>query len=405
MEFQRYNPIGDEERMAVKRVMESGVLSAYIGAWGQDFLGGPEVQAFEQELADHFQVKHAVTFNSLTSGLMAAVGAIGIEPGDEVIVSPWTMSATATAILIWGGIPVFADIEQDYYGLCPKQVSQKITPRTKAIMVTDIFGHGACLDELTALARQHNLKIIEDVAQAPGVRYQGRFCGTWGDIGGFSLNYHKHIHTGEGGFCITDDDDLALRMQLIRNHAESSVVGSPLKSPTNMVGFNFRMGELESAIGRCQLRKLNTLLARNQRKAEIFTDILAAVPEFKLATVAEGCEHAYYVFPIQLVHHADKRADFLQACAQAGVPGLFAGYVNAHRLPMYEKKQAFGKGYPWSMAAQDAANYHYGEGTCPLAERLKDQAFVGFIISMFELDEQQCQWLANKMVSVWRSLI
>lgn len=150
----RYNPIGEEEKAAAMRVLDSGCLSAFIGAWGEDFHGGKEIRAFEEEISNYFDVKHAITFNSLTSGLIAAMGAIGIEPGDEVIVSPWTMSATAIAILIWGGIPVFADIEKDYYGLDPIKVEEAITENTKAILVTDIFGHGARLDELKSIDRK-----------------------------------------------------------------------------------------------------------------------------------------------------------------------------------------------------------------------------------------------------------
>ncbi len=400
-EFPRYNPIGLEEKAAAMRVLDSGCLSAFIGAWGDDFHGGQEVIQFESELADFFNIKHAISFNSLTSGLIAAVGAIGIEPGDEVIVSPWTMSATATAILIWGGIPVFVDIEADYYGLDPAKVTAAITKHTKAIMVTDIFGHGAKLDELEEISQRFGLKIIEDVAQAPGIKYKKEFCGTWGDIGGFSLNYHKQIHTGEGGFCITHDDELALKMKMIRNHAEASVVNSPIHALTNMVGFNFRMGEMEAAIGREQLKKLSGLLQVNQRKAAIVNDILSAVPDFKLSELAQDSQHAYYVLPINIVNHAHRRAIWLDSLTEMGIPGLMAGYVNVHRLPMYEQKIAFGKSYPWNMAHRDI---EYGLGICPVAEYLKDDSFVGLLISMYDLSDQECEFIAHSMVNTWNEL-
>jgi len=399
--FTRYNPIGHEEKAAAMRVLDSGCLSAFIGAWGDDFHGGQEVTQFESELADFFNIKHAITFNSLTSGLIAAVGAIGIEPGDEVIVSPWTMSATATAIIIWGGIPVFVDIETDYYGLDPAKVVAAITEHTKAIMVTDIFGHGAKLDELKKIAHSFDLKIIEDVAQAPGIEYKKQYCGTWGDIGGFSLNYHKQIHTGEGGFCLTDDDELALKMKMIRNHAEASVVNSPITELTNMVGFNFRMGEMEAAIGREQLKKLNGLLQVNQRNSGIVNEILATVTDFKLADTAQNSQHAYYVLPIQIVNNSHRRAVWLDSLIEMGIPGLMAGYVNVHRLPMYEKKVAFGRSYPWSMAHREI---EYGGGLCPVAEKLKDENFVGLLISMYELSDQQCEFIAHNMVNTWNEL-
>ena len=399
--YTRYNPIGREEKVAAMRVLDSGCLSSFIGAWGDDFHGGQEVTQFESELAINFDAKHAITFNSLTSGLIAAVGAIGIEPGDEVIVSPWTMSATATAILIWGGIPVFVDIEADYYGLDPDKVVAAITKHTKVIMVTDIFGHGAKLDELQQIANRFKLKIIEDVAQAPGIKYRNQYCGTWGDIGGFSLNYHKQIHTGEGGFCLTDNDELALKMKMIRNHAEASVVNSPISELTNMVGFNFRMGEMEAAMGREQLKKLGGLLKVNQRKAAIVNDILATVPDFQLSKTAQQSQHAYYVLPIQIVKHYHRRDIWLDSLMEMGIPGLMAGYVNVHRLPMYEKKIAFGKSYPWNMAHREI---EYGAGLCPVAERLKDESFVGFLISMFELSDQECEFIAHSMVNTWNEL-
>ena len=155
--LKRYNPIGPEEVEAAKQVVESGVLSQFIGAWCPDFFGGPKVREFERKCEEVFGVKHAVTVNSWTSGLIAAVGAIGIEPGDEVIVSPFTMCASATAILHWNAIPVFADIEPDTFCIDPKSVEANITEFTKAIMVIDIFGHSADMAALMEIAAKHKL--------------------------------------------------------------------------------------------------------------------------------------------------------------------------------------------------------------------------------------------------------
>lgn len=390
LSLSRYNPIGEEEKKAAMRVLDSGSLSAFIGAWGDDFHGGQEINAFERELESYFNVKHAVTFNSLTSGLIAAIGAIGIEPGDEVIVSPWTMSATATAIVIWGGIPIFVDIEKEFYGLDPDKVKQAITPNTKAIVVSDIFGHGAQLDKLKGISQEYELKLIEDVAQAPGIKFKNEFCGKWGDIGGFSLNYHKHIHTGEGGFCITDDANLALRMKMIRNHAEASVVNSPIKDLKNMVGFNFRMGEIEAAIGREQLKKLPKLLKVNQEKASWFYKRLQNVNGITLPKVEDDSSHAYYVFPIQLSFSKDN--GFLALLENQQLPGLVARYVNVHRLPMFQHKVAFGGGYPWSMAHREI---DYTVGICPVAESLNDHYFIGLLISMYDMNENEVSQLCD----------
>ena len=218
------------------------------------------MQALENEWASYFHVKHAIAVNSATSGLYAATGAVGIGPGDEVIVSPYTMSASVMPPLIYGAVPVFADIEKDYFCLDPVSVEQRITNLTKAIIVVDLFGQPYDVERINAIAKKHNLVVIEDASQAPGATYKNKFAGTLGDIGVFSLNYHKHIHTGEGGMVVTDNDELADRVRLIRNHAESVVEAKGIKNLVNMVGFNFRMTEIEAAIARCQLRKLKPLL-------------------------------------------------------------------------------------------------------------------------------------------------
>src|SRR4051812_13363092 len=171
--FRRYNSYGPEEVAAARAVVESGALSGFYGSWIPAFKGGEKVRAFEQAWSSYFNVKHAVTVNSATSGLMAAVGAIGIEPGDEVIVTPLTMSATATAIVLWQGIPVFTDVQRDTFNLDPAAIEARITKRTRAIVVTDMFGHAADMDEIMAIARRHGLRVIEDAAQSPGALYHG----------------------------------------------------------------------------------------------------------------------------------------------------------------------------------------------------------------------------------------
>src|SRR5262245_8466773 len=215
--------IGAADKRAVLAVMDSGVLSGFYGSPGAKFLGGPKVREFEARWAEKFRYRHAVAVNSGTSGLMAAVGAIGIGPGDEVICSPYTMSASATCVLFYGGVPVFADIDPETMCLDPLSIAQRITPRTKAILVVHLFGRAAPMNEIVALARRHRLKVIEDAAQAPGALQDGRPVGALGDIGVFSLNYHKHIHTGEGGVIVTDDDELAERSRMIRNHGENVI--------------------------------------------------------------------------------------------------------------------------------------------------------------------------------------
>ena len=221
--FARYNSIGKEELIAASKVIKTGVLSDFVGANTDAFYGGKYVKKFERRCEKFFNVKYAVSVNSWTSGLIASVGAIDIEPGDEIILSPWTMSACAMSILHWNAIPVFADIEDKTFNLDPKSVIKNITSKTKAIMSVDIFGHPHNFDEIKKIAKKYNLKIITDTAQAPYTFFKNKFAGTLGDVGGFSLNYHKHIHTGEGGVVVTNNRKIYQKLLLIRNHGESVI--------------------------------------------------------------------------------------------------------------------------------------------------------------------------------------
>lgn len=404
--FKRYNPIGNEEVEAAKAVVESGVLSQFLGAWHPDFFGGPKVQEFERRCESYFGVKRAVTVNSWTSGLIAAVGAIGIEPGDEVIVSPWTMCASATAILHWNAIPVFADIEPETFCLDPASVEANVTSHTRAIMAVDIFGQSADMDAIMDIARRHELKVISDAAQAPGTYYKGRITGTMADVGGYSLNYHKHIHTGEGGILVTDDDEIADRLQLIRNHAEAVVGNKGVADLRNMIGYNFRLGEIECAIGIEQLKKLSTFVASRQRAAERLTAGLNGLRGLRTPVVRSGCTHAYYMYPMILVPEdfGVSRARIIEALTAEGVTGLAGGYTNIHLLPIYQQKIGYGsKGFPWTsdICRRDVS---YRKGICPVAERLHDSTYIGFAMCMHELSDGDVDLIVKAFHKVWHQL-
>jgi perosamine synthetase len=402
--FRRYNPIGPDEARAAKAVIDSGVLSQFIGAWHEDFLGGPRVREFERAWEAHFDVKHAVSVNSCTSALTAAIGALGIEPGDEVIVSPWTMSASATAILHWNAIPVFADIERETFNLDPASVEAKISPHTRAIVAVDIFGHSAEMEAILAIAARHKLKVVSDSAQAPGAKYQGKYAGTLADIGCYSLNYHKHIHTGEGGVLVTNDEQLADRARMIRNHAEAVVDGKGQSDIVNMIGHNYRLGEIEAAMGVEQLKKLARFVAGRQRRAEHLTQGLAGLPGLRTPTVRPGCTHVYYVYPMVLDTKVlgASRERIYEALVAEGIEGLGARYINVHRLPMYQQKIAYGaKGFPWTIARRDV---DYRLGICPVAEELQDRSYLGYLMCMSDLDDTEVDLLVAAFRKVWGQL-
>ncbi len=398
------NTYGKEEEEAALRVIRSGCLSRFQGSWGADFLGGPEVRAFEEKCAAYFSKKHAITVNSWTSGLTAMMGAIHLEPGDEVITSPWTMCASATSILHWNAIPVFADIDPSTFCIDPRSVQERITEKTRAILAIDIFGQSADMVALRAIADAHDLYLLSDCAQAPGAVHHNQFAGTYADIGGYSLNYHKHIHTGEGGILVTDDDDLALRMQMIRNHAEAIVEDANYRDISNMVGFNFRMGEIEAAFGSCQLEKLSGQVARRQEIAQILNDGLAQLPGLVPPLVADGNTHVYYIYgmKLELNELSRDRAWIYEALAGEGVPGIAQTYVNVHLLPMFQQKIAYGKaGYPWTHPGRESS-VDYRKGICPVAEYLNDASYLGLETCVHEMSDEDLDLIVAAFHKVWR---
>lgn len=369
--------MGDAEKEAVLAVMDSDCLSGFLGAPGPAFDGGPQIRAFENAWREAIGVPHALSFNSLTTGLMAAMGAIGIEPGDEVICPPYTMSASATSALFYGGIPVFADIDPETFCIDPASVAARITPRTRAVVAVHLFGHPAEMDTLVALCAPRGIAVIEDAAQAPGARYHGRPVGSLGTIGGFSLNYHKHIHTGEGGIMTTRDPVLARRLSLIRNHGENVVsAGADAEELCNMIGANYRLTELQAAIGLVQLPRLAGILAHRRMLATHLSMRLAGLPGITPPVTRTGCEHAFYGYPIRFnaAQAGLTRSQFVRAVA-AELPtptgwettALAEGYMKPLYLnPLYQKGIAMGsRGFPFD---QSATKRSYGKGLCPVTE-------------------------------------
>jgi len=375
--FPAYNTIGEEEKRAVMKVLDSGNLSQFLGAWHKDFYGGPTVQQFEKEWAKAFGMKHAITVNSNTSGLFAAIGALGLKAGDEVIVSPYSMSASAIAPIIYGAVPVFADVDYDNYGLSPESIERCITPLTKAILIVHIFGNPAKMDEIMAIAKKHNLYVIEDCAQAPMATYKDKLIGSMGDVGIFSLNYHKHIHTGEGGVVVTNNDNIAERIYLIRNHGENIVEPKGVKDAFNTHGFNFRMTEMEAAVGIEQLKKLPGLLERRIQNANIIARELGKIKGLIPPVIEPGSKHVYYVQPYKFKKDIvgvgrnkfieAVKAEIPSAVLREDTPILAMGYVRPLYLsPLFQQRATH--------CAFNCEKYKghvsYEKGICPNAEKL-----------------------------------
>lgn len=414
--FPAYKVIGEEEKMAACRVIESGILSRFLGAWHADFYGGAEVQAFEREWAAIAGVRHGISVNSCTSGLYAAVGAAGIGPGDEVIVSPYTMAASATAPLIFSGIPVFADIDPQSYCISADTIRAKITSRTRAIIVVHIFGQPADMDPIMELAREYDLIVIEDCAQCPFATYKGRPVGSLGHMGVFSLNYHKHIHTGEGGMVVTSDESLAERVQLIRNHAEAVVEKKGVSNLTNMIGFNFRLGEIEAAMGREQLKKGPALIARRKKNVAYLESQLKELPGLKMPHVGAAGDHVYYVHTLDYdAGMTGVPRERLVKALKAELPAtelreadgtlMGEGYVKPlYLIPMFQDQIAYGRsGYPFNSPL-----YHgkvdYRKGLCPNVERAHFERVITHEMMRPGMTEADLDDVASAFHKVWNNL-
>ena len=367
---------GEEEKQAVIRVLESGYLSKFEGSYTPDppfsFFGGPEVQALEQEWCDFYECSHAISMNSATSGLFASIGALGLGFGDEVIVSPYTMTACALAPLIYGAIPVFADVEEATGCLDVKSIERCITERTRAILVVHQFGIPADMMPIMQIAKKHDLKVIEDCAQAHGAEYRGEFVGKFGDVGVFSLNVNKSIQSGEGAVCITEDAELAYRLSLIRNHGEAVVGPAKFENITNIAGFNYRLTELQAAIAREQLKKLPEFNRHRLNLVETLSEQLRGQPFLLPPKGRTGCEATYYVYPLRFSPDEANvtRDDFVTAVNKEGAQ-FYQGYVQPLYLqPLYQKQHLWKHGYPFSAPENQGHSGRYSKGTCPVAEEL-----------------------------------
>ena len=265
------------------------------------------------------------------------------------------------------------------------------------------------LQEMRALrdiANLHNLKLLGDTAQAPGAQYYGKSTGTLADIGGFSLNYHKHIHCGEGGILVTNDDDYAARLQMIRNHAEAVVQSSDPAVLCNMLGSNFRMGEIEAAIATEQLKKLEANIKSRQRIAAEFNQGLGSLPGLTTPKVSDGCTHVYYIYGITLDIAAlgVSREKIVAALRAEGVPGVGSGYQNVHLYPLFQQRIAYGtQGFPWN-SPYCGRDVTYERGICPVAEKLHAETFMSLNICLNDYSSSDVALVINAFNKVWANL-
>ncbi|MDP2193855.1 MAG: DegT/DnrJ/EryC1/StrS family aminotransferase [Alphaproteobacteria bacterium] len=325
----------DEEWQAVREPLFSGWLTQ-----------GPKVSQFEKEFSALHNVNHALAVTSCTTGLHLALAAMGIGPGDEVIVPAFTWVATANVVLYCGATPVFCDVDPETFNIKVDEISSKITERTKAIIPVHLFGLCADMDAIRAVIPDH-VKILEDAACAAGASYKGLMAGSLGDMAAFSFHPRKSITTGEGGMVTTNDKELHRRADIMRNHgAELSEEArhnssKPYLLPDfKMLGFNYRMTDLQAAVGCIQLSKLNHFIQERQMWADYYTQNLEGINWLKPQKISENItQHSWqayvcYVDPDKAPFPRNTIMEMLQQKGIATRPGTHA----VHMLTFYKEK-------------------------------------------------------------------
>lgn len=319
--------IDEDDISAVTKALRTGVLSGFKGSAGPRFMGGEYVREFESVFAQYMKVKYALTFNSCTSALHAAAVAC-LKKGDEVITTPYTFTASVKCALMVGAKVVFADIEEDTFNIDPVDIERKITPKTRAIIVVHLFGHPADMNPILKIAKEHNLKVIEDSAQSIGAKYHGKFTGTMGDCGVFSFDSAKTISTGEGGMLITNDESIYNTASMVRNHGEMLNV--------NMIGYNYRMTEFQAALGISQFKKLEQFNSYRQMLAEYLNVGLSHCGLIPPVT-KPNCTHVYFNYAIRCPD--GNRDEIIKRLTEKDIY-MGAGYVKPlYQLSLYGDKK------------------------------------------------------------------
>ncbi len=342
--------IDDDDIAAVVDVLRSSWLTT-----------GPKVTEFEQAFAVSCGVSHAVAVSNGTAALHVAMYALGIGPGDEVIVPAMTFAATANCVVFQEGTPVFADVDPDTLLIDPTQVEAKITPRTKAIIAVDYAGQPCDYDALHAIAEKYGLVLVDDACHAIGGSYKGRSVGSLATLNTFSFHPVKHMTTGEGGMITTDNESFANRMRIFRNHGITSdhrqreEQGSWFYEMVDL-GYNYRLTDIQCALGLSQLRKLPAWVKRRQIIAQRYDDAFQELAAIKPLAVRPDVTHAYHLYMVRVDTSllSATRADFFTALRTENI-GVNVHYVPVHLHPFY--REQFGT----------------APGMCPVAEAAYEQ--------------------------------
>ena len=334
--------LGDEEIALLTEVIRDGRLNR---------VGGVKVPQLESAFAELYGSKHAIAATSGTAALHVGAAALNLEPGDEVITTTITDMGTLIAILACNLVPTFADVDPRTGNITAETIAAQISPKTRAIIVVHLFGQMADMDPILELARAHNLRVIEDCAQAHMSEYKGRIGGTLGDLGCFSFQQSKQMTTGDGGMVVTDDDDLAWRARLFADKGWPRT-GSDYRGHL-FLGLNYRLTELQAAVGLAQLGKIKEIVARRRRAAEALAQSLAEIPGVNPPYITPGANPTWWRFLFTLDEEAlgVSVADFGKALRAEGIP-FGVGYIPnpVFEYPVIAERKTYGNsGIPWTL--------------------------------------------------------
>lgn len=359
--------VGEDELNELRQVIES----AWLFRWG-----GSKVQAFEQAFAQRHGVRFGIACTSGTASIHLAVGALQIDPGDEIITAPITDIGSVTPIVKEGGIPLFADVDLETGNIDPESVEKLISPRTKAIIAVHLAGNPCDMDALTDITERHGLTLIEDCAQAYLSEYKGKLVGTLGQIGCFSLQQSKHITTGDGGISITDDEDLATKMALFMDKGWERGAMTTHRRYI-LLGLNYRMNELTGAVALAQMKRLDWVVQERRKKGNRLSELIGDCRFVKPQKVLKGCQHSYWHYELLIQPDAPFTVDrFAKALRAEGVPAssLYIGKPIFLCHEALRQQQVFGSSrFPFDHAYREV---RYDETTCPRAQNYLDRLII-----------------------------
>lgn len=354
--------LGAEEMAQLKEVIETGSLS---------FLYGKKTGEFEGAFAELYGARTAVSVSSGTAALHTAVLYLNPEPGEEIILSPITDIGTAIPIISQLAVPVFADVDPSTQNIDPASIERCITPRTRAIIVTHVYGNPADMDAIMAIAAKHDLFVIEDCAQALLAYYKGRLCGTIGHLGCFSFQQSKHMTTGDGGMVIANEDErFGRRLRLCADKGWPRDKGG---RDHLFLAPNYHMTELQAAVGLAQLRKLGTLVDARKNAAATLTERLANVDVAPVLPLPDTVgTYFFYSFRLPADRLSAPVPAVMKALAAEGIDG-FVGYpgpIALYKYPVFRERKTFGNsGWPFTLGDSSSRNWNYDDELCPVAEK------------------------------------